>query len=162
MPTALGLLPSNQPIPNGRVQSKIAAHTGAEMWVNAGTSGQKLSDGATGAMEIAVTPTYDCFWVVRSNLIVRGLDPSWQRWDYTLRLDKPDRNGFTYRDIVTKGHSAVGWTAFAGRAVWRLAGGTAYTCAIYAGYQSGGTTAWYCSNEYTRLIGRTVAEGAMS
>jgi hypothetical protein len=159
MPTALGALPSTQPIPNGRVQVKVAAITGSEAWMDASNNGQKLFDGGSGAMEVAYTPIYPCYWVVRSNLITRGIAGGWQRWHYDIKLSQPDRVGFQVTRVATQNHESVGWCAFAGAAIFRLAAGVAYTCALHAGYSSGGTQAWYCSNEYSRLIGRVVSEG---
>ena len=163
-PTALGVLPSDKPIPNGRVQFKWGAHSGAEKWVNAGHSGLKLDDGGGGWMQITYTPDYACWWDVRGNIMFRSVDGSgpWQRVDFNIVITPADADGRTQgHQVAAEVAPGVGWNGYVASGTFKLSPGVAYTAYLASGYSSGGTSAWYVSWDYTRLIGRVVGEGVL-
>jgi hypothetical protein len=163
MPTNLGALPSDKPIPNARVQIKLPAAYGASQVSNA-NNGQKSGDGAGGYMQIQYQPTYTCLWVVRSNFIACGVNGGWQRMDFDIALEPADLDGQTFGcQTVTECYDSttVGWNGWAGYAVFRLGAGTLYTAFLRHGYSSGGVQQIYYHPEYMRLIGRVVGEGAI-
>ena len=155
MPTALGALPSNKPIPNQRVQVALGVAEAVNHWV-AGDAGTGLPN-----MGISYTPTYPCWWVVRANQIVSAVNGGWNRWDYGIYLSPADLDGqfrtYVVCDVYDSG--TVGWLSYAGCASFRLAANTTYTAYLAAGFSSGGVQQTYGGSAYSRLIGVIHGEG---
>lgn len=163
MPTNLSALPSNLPIPNGRVQFKHGQADTAPSMTQA-NAGQLLSDGAGGYMQIAYTPTYPCWWLVRGNVMTHGIDGAWCRCDYGIDISPADANG------VTRGHqtcmqtypnSTVEWHTYASSAMFRLNAGIAYTASLSWVYSYSNTQQYHTGPNWLRIIGRIIGEGAI-
>jgi hypothetical protein len=155
MPTPLGVLPSSQPVPNQRCQIAIGVYEGANNW-QAGDAGTGLPN-----MGITYTTRYACFWVIRSNQIVAGVNGGWQRWDYSIYISPADVAGLNHVQVVSDVYDAgtVGWLSYNGLAVFQLAANTAYTAWLAAGYSSGGIQQTYGGSQYSRMIGVIHGEG---
>jgi hypothetical protein len=154
-PTPLGVLPSDKPIPNQRCQIAIGGYEGANNW-QAGDAGITMP-----YMTISYRPTYDCWWVVRSNQIATGVNGGWQRWDHSIICTPADLDGYNEARIVTDCYDAgtVGWCAWAGCAGFRLGAGTLYTASLVMQYSSGGIQQSYGGSQYSRIIGVAYGEG---
>jgi hypothetical protein len=162
MPTPLADLPSNKPIPNGKVQIKRGAE-GSVQVSNLVPYGTRLSDGAGGSYEISYTPTYPCFWIIRANVMAVGDNGGWQRWDYRINITPADADGRTAcftapTELYDSG--TVSWRTFASGGRFRLNAGIAYTVFLTHSYSSGYYQRYHTNGQYTRLIGRIVGEGA--
>ena len=155
MPTALGALPSNKPIPNGRVQVNLGPADAPNHWTAA--------DAGIALLGISVTPDYPCWWVIRTNMIVAGVNGGWQRWDYAITCEPADVSGLGSTKVVCDVYDSgtVGWLAYAGLATFRLAAGTAYTSYVRSGYSSGGTQQTWAGSLYSRMVGVTHGEGVV-
>ena len=167
MPKALGVLASDQPIPNGRVQLKRAAAAyGVWRVSNQIAEGTVYPDGAGGGMEISVTPSSPCLWIVRANVMIRGAPgncPGWFRVDWQIRLSPADLDGLNQHVGTTHVYdgNVVSYRTFAGGTCFRLDGGQAYKASLTHGYSDGYYQDVYIAPDVTRLIGRTVGEGVL-
>jgi len=161
MPTAYSALPTNAPIPNGRVQIKRGK---ADVGINASSLavGQKITDSGGGFIEIFYTPTYDCWWVVRTQVLTVGISGGWQRCDWAIFITPADMNG------VTRGYihpcqcydsGTVSWRTSSGSYAFRLRAGVTYNAYLGHQYRSGGEQQYHTGSAWTRIIGRVVGEG---
>lgn len=164
-PITLGVLPSNLPLPNQRVQIKRGQADGAPEVSNLIASGTKLSDGAGGYMEISYTPRYDCCWLVRSNVMWHGVDGGWQRVDHGIILSPADFDGVTNghtRCMLVYNNTVVEWRTAACSAMFRLRAGVAYTASLQFIYSSGYWQRYHHGFPYTRLFGVVLGEGEVT
>lgn len=163
-PTNLGVLPSNLPLPNQRVQIKRGQVDGAPEVSNLVAYGSKLIDGAGGYMEISYTPRYDCRWLIRSNVMWHGKDGGWQRADHGLVLSPADADGITIghqRCMLMYNNTTVEWRTAACSAMFRLRAGITYNASIQFLYSSGYWQRYHHGPAYTRLIGLVLGEGEL-
>ena len=164
-PTNLADLPSNQPIPNGRVQIKRGVGADGAVNFNTGTAaGTKFPDNAGGFIQISYTPTVPCFWIVHSNVMGHGYadGSGWRRWDHTIRITPADADGIAVgcqcpHELYD--NTTVEWRTIAGSALFRLNAGVAYTAYLAHEYLSAGTAVLYIGQIWSRIVGRIVGEG---
>ncbi len=156
-PTALGALASNKPIPHQRCQIAVGTGQNANHW-QAGDAGVPMP-----SMSISYQPLLACWWIVRANQILTGVNGGWQRADLAISLSPADADGFALSRIVSDCYDAgtVGWRAYSGIAAFRLAAGTLYTATLVFYYSSGGIQQSYDSFEYARLLGVVHGEGVV-
>jgi hypothetical protein len=161
-PTALGLLPSNLPIPNQQVQIKRGA-SGVDLGVNNTiASGTKLQDGVGGLMQISYTPRYPCYWLVRANSIWRGYDGGWQRCDHGIYVTPADLDGVTFghqRCVNCYDQNVVQWRTHASSCMFRLAAGITYTAYLAFVYSSGYNQQYHGGTGWHRIFGVVLGEG---
>jgi hypothetical protein len=165
MPTNLGLLSSDKPLPNGKVQMRRGVADGSATVANA-NSGQKIIDNGGGVMEIYYTPTYPCYWVVHSNIMAHGYPDGtgWRRWDHLIAISPADADG------VTTGfecphqlydNTSVEWRTVGASAMFRLNAGVAYTAYLATSYTSAGSVRYHTGPIWLRMVGRIVGEGVL-
>ena len=166
MPTNLAALPSDKPIPNGKIQIKRGAADTSPVLGTGTASGTKLSDGAGGFLQITYTPVYNCFWVVRSNIMAHGYPDGagWRRWDIGIMISPADANGVTTG--VQLGHqlydnSTVEWRSVGGSYMFKLNAGVAYTAYLASMYVSAGSLRYHTGGMWARVVGRVVGEGVV-
>lgn len=164
MPTNLAALPSNVPIPNGRVQIKRGVTDNSVNYNTATAAGTALQDGAGGNMQISYTPPYPCFWIVRSNVMAHGYPDGvgYRRWDHMIMITPADAdgltNGFECCEQVYD-NSTIEWRTVSGSFAFRLNAGIAYTAYMAHWYLSAGTVQVHQGPQWTRIVGRAVSEG---
>lgn len=161
-PTNLSALPSNLPAPNQRVQIKRGVASTDITVNNAVPAGTKLQDGAGGLMQITYTPTYNCYWVVRSNMLWAGVDGGWQRCDHSIMISPADMDGTTnglQRCMELYDQGTVNWRTHAVSACFRLAGGVAYTAYMAFAYSAGYNQKYHTNTPWTRIFGVVYGEG---
>jgi len=165
MPTNLGVLPTNQPLTNGRVQIKRGAVDNLYQ-PNTGTpGGSGITDGAGNLMGINYTPTYNCYWVVKSNVMAHGWNDGagWRRWDHGIYINPADANGISLGFQCPHqlyDASIVEWRTVSGTAMFKLNGGVGYTAYLGHSYLSAGTIDVYTGPAWIRIVGRIVGEGS--
>src|SRR4051812_12468450 len=130
MPTTFGRLPSDKPLPNGKVQMRRGAVDGSATVSNA-NSGQKIIDNGGGAMEIFYSPAYPCYWVIHSNIMAHGYPDGagWRRWDHCIMLTPADADGIQVGAQCPHqlyDNTSVEWRTVAASAMFRLDAGVAY------------------------------------
>jgi hypothetical protein len=161
MPTNLGDLYANRPVPNGKIQIKRGVEGSVDV-ANITPYGTKLSDGAGGFYEISYTPTYACYWVVRANVMAHQATGNvWQRWDYRLNITPADADGATGITCIAELHTSLSWRTFVTNARFRLNPGIAYTAFLTHQYSTGDWHRYHTNGLYTRLVGRIVGEGTL-
>lgn len=163
MPTNLGQLPSNQPIPNGRCQIKTG-QADTIWYVGPAQLGQAVPDGAGGNIQIAFTPTRRCYWLVRANLITAGYQGAWQRMDFGICITPADLNGLTTGSTVISDcydSTTVNWTGYSGAYPFLLEANIAYVAWLQFQYSSGGIQQIYLGRDYARIIGVSKSEGIL-
>jgi hypothetical protein len=166
MPTALELLPSNLPAPTGRCQIKRGGSNANAVvrYNNTVAAGTKHSDGVGGFLEISVTPRYACYWLVTGNLITHGVNGSWQRMDWGIRITPNDVNGTSLAaKIATQCYdlTTVEWQTTTGSYMFRLAANTTYTAYLSFEYSSGFNQEIHCNQAWTRIMGRIIGESVL-
>jgi hypothetical protein len=155
MPTKLGELYNSFPIPNARIQYK----RGNDDVARTLALGNILSGNGT-PMQISVTPQYDCFWVVRANIMLYGTSGGWLRSDWCLDISPADADGLTRTaQVITENVPGVGWRSTHGSGVFRLTGGTSYTCTMVCPYIQADAPQYHAGYYWIRIMGRTVGEG---
>jgi hypothetical protein len=163
-PINLAALPSNQPAPTPLVQIKRGVADTAVNVNNTVAYGTKLSDGSGGFMQISVTPTYNCWWVVRANVMSHGIDYGWERWDWGIMISPADAEGVTLgaqRCMQTYPNSTVEWRTASASYCFRLNAGVAYTAYLTHQNSSGYTQAYHTGPRWVRIMGRLVSEGVL-
>ena len=165
MPTPLAILPTNKPLSNGRVQIKRGVADTAVTVSNA-NSGQKISDGAGGFIQISYTPVYPCWWIVHSNIMSHGYPDGagWRRWDHQICITPADALGVTmgYQcPHQNYDNSTVEWRTVAGSCSFSLLAGTAYTAYLTTSYLSAGNLQYHTGPQWVRIVGRIVGEGVV-
>ena len=165
MPTNLGVLPSDKPIPGNRIQIKRGAADIAPAVSNA-NNGQKYIDGGGGYMEIYYTPLYPCYWIVKSNVMAHGVadGAGWRRWDHSIYISPADADGISQG--VQCPHqlydqTTVEWRSVSATCLFRLNAGIAYTAYLATSYVSAGSAHYHTGGIWTRIIGRIVGEGTL-
>src|SRR3954453_12915360 len=93
--TNFGNIPSNLPAPTPRCQIKRGVTDSAVNYNNTVASNTKIGDGAGGFMQISVTPTYACYWLVCANFMTHSLDGDWRRCDFSIYITPADAEGIT-------------------------------------------------------------------
>jgi|tagenome__1003787_1003787.scaffolds.fasta_scaffold20741469_3 hypothetical protein len=164
MPTNLGALPSDKPIPNARCQFKRGAADTTVDVSNVVAAGTRLSDGAGGFMQISYTPTYPCYWVIRGNVMTHGVDAIWSRIDFGIRIAPNDADGVvTGVSCPTQvyANSTVEWHSWAASYMFRLNAGVAYTATLTFEYSWGYTQRYHTGPNWIRITGRAVGEGVL-
>lgn len=165
-PTNLSALSSNLPIPNGRVQIKRGAADAAVNYNTATPAGTMILDSNGAGMQISYTPRYPCLWVVHTNVMGHGYPDgtAWRRWDHTIRITPADADGIVVGSQCCHAlydNSTVEWRTVASSCMFRLIAGTAYTAYMAHEYTDKGTSQIHIGNQWIRIIGRIVAEGAL-
>jgi hypothetical protein len=165
-PTPLGLLPSNLPLPNQRVQVKRGAPNGIDYTVsNQVAAGTILNDGAGGPMSVSYQPRYACYWLVRTNSIWRGRsdsDAAWRRCDHGIRITPADALGVTVgykRPAPLYPSSVVQWRTHACSFLFKLNPGITYTASMTFEYSSGYWQEYHSAANFHRIIGVVLGEG---
>ena len=165
MTTPMGSLPSTMLIP-GSVQIKRGTTSGSRNLTTANYN-TALLDTAGNPMAITVTPSLDCFWHTRSNVMHQGAagasGGAWQRIDYVHQISPADADGLVNGIQVCNqvfDSGTVGWKSVNAQCMFRLTGGVAYTCTLVHVFQSGATVQYHTGLNYIRLIGRLVGEGS--
>jgi hypothetical protein len=161
-PTNLGVLPSDLPIPNQRVQIKRGVADGAQQVSNLIAAGTKLTDGAGGFMEISYTPRYNCYWLVRSNTAWHGVSGGWQRCDHGIYISPADLDGVTLghqQPMDCYDNTTVEWRTGANSCIFRLGAGITYTAYLGFSYSSGYYQAYLSNSQYHRILGVVLGEG---
>jgi len=165
MPTNLGDLPTNKPLPNARCQMKRG---GADATVQIGgglvANGAILTDGAGGDMRIVYTPTYPCYWVVRGNVMTHGVDVVWSRCDFGIRITPADADGTALGvqcPMQVYGNSVVEWRSWSGSYMFKLSAGVAYTAYLTFEYSYGWYQRYHTGPNWLRITGRVVGEGVV-
>lgn len=163
-PTNLSALPSNAPVPNGRVQIMRGA-ADASTNVNTATGGGTGITDANGKLfAITYTPKYPCFWIVHSNIMAHGYPDGvgWRRWDHGIYISPADADGIGLGFQCPMGlydNSTVEWRTVGGSAMFRLNAGTAYTAYLAHCYLTAGTAVYHVGQQWCRIVGRIVGEG---
>jgi hypothetical protein len=162
MPTNLGVLPSDKPIPNGRVQIKRGA-SDAGVSLTAANVGYVLLDGQGGQMKVSYTPTYPCWWIVRGNVMTHGLDGGWMRSDFAIDISPADADGVTrgFECPMQTYGGTIEWHTWAGSYMFKLNAGVAYSAYLIWAYSQGYTQQYHCGPAWCRITGRVVGEGAL-
>ena len=164
MPTNLAALPSDKPVPNGKVQIKRGLVDGSVV-VNSGNYG-KIQDGAGGFLQISYTPLYPCLWVINDNIMYHGVadGQGWRRVDHSIMISPADADGRTsgYQcPIQVYDQTTVEWRTVAATATFRLNAGIAYTAYMNHTYIEKGSARYHTGPMWVRIIGRIVGEGVM-
>lgn len=164
MPTNLGVLATDKPFLNGKVQIRRGAADLGRNYTSA-NAGQAITDSNGAQMAITYTPTYPCYWVVKTNVMAHGLNDGagWRRWDHSIGLSPADVNGdstgFQSPGSIYDYTGGPEWRTFSCSAMFRLAAGTAYTSYLVFTYVSAGTAIVHVGSMWCRIVGRIVAEG---
>ena len=161
MPTNFADLPTNKPIPNGKVQFKRGT-SDTSPTVNTST--------AAGTV-LAQTPTistgvveYPCLWVVRANVMcdAGGVAGGWRRWDWGLRISPADVNGEVLGKLCCcQVHESVAWRTYHTQHIFRLAAGTSYSCSITHERMSAVSARYHTGPLWYRIMGRMVMMGVL-
>lgn len=160
MPTALGVLPSNKPLPSGVCQIMRGAIDGAITVSGAGGAG--MTDGQGRLMQIAYTPSYACWWQIKANVMwIAASGSPWRRVDYSINISPGDANGVTYFQIAAEAADGMGWRHQAGNAMFKLNPGVAYNVWLAYAYSGGNSQQYHTSPYNFRLLGRVLGEGVL-
>jgi hypothetical protein len=151
--TALGALPTNQPLPVGSVQRIMGAAEATPVIPN----GNAFSNGA-GPMAITVTPSRPCVWVVQANFIHNHNVAGWYRFDAGIYLNQNDLRGVAVGHRgATSNFSVYGWQSFASSAMFYLAANISYTAYLW-GWIGDGQTVYHQAARHLNLFGYTLGE----
>lgn len=165
MPTALATLPSNRPIPNGRVQI-LRGVGGHGFNFTSAAYGEIIDTINSVRTEIQYTPTYPCFWVVKGNLAWQGASGLsggvWNRNDMQVAITPADADGRTSgaqcpMEVFDSG--TVLYVTWSLSSMFRLSAGTAYTAYLSFVYSSGNTAQCFLGQKYSRILGKVIGEG---
>ena len=157
-PTNLGDLSNILPIPNGAVQVKRGITDTYPQWANA-QAGVIMTDGSGGPMQISVTPSMPCYWLVTACTAWAGVVAAWNRADFGIRLSPADIDGRNIQArTATATHSSVPWRTYSGSMMWRLAAGVTYTAGLYFEYATA-TVMFSTHPQWHTLYGILLAEG---
>jgi hypothetical protein len=164
-PTNLAALPSNQPIPNGRVQIKRGA---ADTIFGLGFTQdpQPIPDGGGGFMQISYTPRYPCYWVVHCNIMAHGnaAGGGWRTFQFSIHISPNDADGVSETaggSLPVYDNTTVEWRTASVGAMFRLNAGTAYTAILYFDDVSSSNVGMHTGNMWCRIMGRIVGEGVL-
>jgi hypothetical protein len=165
-PVNLGVLPSELPITNQRVQVKRGAADGVNLVSNLVAGGTKLTDSNGTPFEISYQPRYPGYWLVRSNMMWCGYSDAgrWDRCDHAIRITPADLDGRTYghqRCMLLFYGNVVSWRTAAASAMFRLAAGITYTAYLSFEYSSGYYQQYHYGRNFSRIFGVALGEGVV-
>lgn len=152
--TALGALPTNQPLPVGSVQRKNGAAEATAYF----PSNYCLVDGAGNQMVIGVTPTRPCVWVVQGNFIYNHNNTAWYRFDCGIVLNQNDQRGISVGHRgATSQYSVYGWQSFPSSAMFYLAANVTYYAYLWC-WITDNETVYHQAARHLNLFGYTLGE----
>ena len=160
-PVNLGALPLTQPVPTGRGQIMYGSTNGTMNYNNT-VGATPLTNGAGTPMRIAVTPPIDCWWRVTAYTIWSSPDAVWTRADWGVDLSPADKDGWsrTYALIWVNAGATGVWHHSRTTALYRLAGGVAYTATMmWIASPSGYNQQVWTGPDYHCINGHTIGEG---
>ena len=153
--TALGNLPTNQPLPVGSAQRKLGVAEATAVIPN----NYCFMDGAGGQMVIGVTPTRACVWVVQANFIYNHGVAAWYRFDAGITLNQADQRGVSVGHRgATSQYPVYGWASFASSAMFYLAANVTYYAYLW-GWITDNETVYHQAGRHLNLFGYTLGEG---
>jgi hypothetical protein len=164
MPTNLGNLPAGQRFPNGKVQIKRGVGD-ASTTLNNAAAGRTISDSNGNPFQIQYTPTYPCYWIVKSNIMAHGLNDGagWRRWDHSICITPADADGdtvgFQCPQQIYDYTGGPEWRTSGANANFRLNAGTLYTAYLQFTYVNAGSVSFHIGPQWCRIVGRIVGEG---
>lgn len=157
-PVKLGDLPSNEPIPTGKVQMKRGA---SNVGIVCPANNTIMYDGAGAPMQIAITPTRPGWWVIRAENIFILSDAAWYYFAWYVNLAPADANGNSIDYAHHRLHNAIGWQQSCLDTAFKLNANTAYTASMYFRDRQAGTVQYYGGPEYCMIAGEFIAEGSI-
>jgi hypothetical protein len=159
-PVKLGDLPSNQPVPTGKIQFKLAGPAAAVVCPPNNTI---MGDNSGNPMQIAITtpPTRGGWWVIRAENIFSLADGAWYYFAWYVQLSPADADGKSIDYAHHRLHNALGWQQSCLDTAFKLNANTAYTCAMYFRDRQAGTVYYFTGPEYCYISGEFIAEGSI-
>lgn len=155
-PVLLGDLPTDQPMPTGRVQRRLGVVEAMATWPAAGG----IFQAGDGNMMVSVRSPYACYWVVQASFIAINQYTGWTRADAALLCQPADALGYSLSHLAMAASSGVSWHSYSLSAVWRLLPNTDYNCYLYSA-SSDGYTQYYQAGRHLCLTGYTLGEGTL-
>ena len=168
MPTIFANLPTNKPVPNGKVQfKKGASEDNVGYDGNTPANTKLLADTVGGVMDIttpiAADMLYPCIWIVRGNVMAVAYGPgAWRRWDWGINISPADADGRVVGcQVPIQLHESVSWRSSHGQCAFRLNAGTQYTASLVNRSVSNNAIAYHRGHMFHRIMGRMVSMGVM-
>ena len=157
MPTALGILPTNQPAPVGQLQRVIGGANAAPAWPPSGTI---FDNGAGQQLSLAFSSPRRCFLVVEANLLVISSAGAYNRCDASININPADLNGraIGQRSAMSGTANGIGWMSFTMSAMFMLEANVGYVAYLLSQIQGAGVT-YHQATPYLNFFGYTIGEG---
>jgi hypothetical protein len=160
-PVALGDLPSNEPVPTGRVSLKRGASNSG---VVCPPNNSIMYDGPGSPWPMYVyvdTGSRPGWWIIRAENIFILSDAAWYYFAWYVRLDPPDADGVSIEYGHHRLHSALGWQQSCIDAAFRLNPNTHYEATMYFRDRQAGTVSYFTGPDYCTIGGEFIAEGSL-